>query len=337
MALRIFTFNLIKAHKNLFQNNQWNSSVLKYVNYGTEVTVSAAPSAFKKQKISKAMKAYLERAHEHDEFMKTQQLEYQIGKRHLANMMGEDPETFTQEDINNAVEYLFPSGLYEKKARPSIRSPDEVFPARKAAEFDETGRPFHSFFYTGTPNFYKLLYDIVEELNKLYDLEERLLRRGQRADPNQKIDLTGFSWVSKDELELRLVEKIGDIGYDNFLNAMNRLIENPFSYKCKAFIDQYTKTLISRSSEIEIPKPQIDANGRQYITTYECLRKTARGDVTVRVPGTGKISINGQDISYFEDIQPREQSRIKCGCKDDPVKLDEQFFCDIPNLNMYCG
>lgn len=46
------------------------------------------------------MKAYLERAQEHDEFMKTQQLEYQIGKRHLANMMGEDPETFTQEDID---------------------------------------------------------------------------------------------------------------------------------------------------------------------------------------------------------------------------------------------
>ena len=46
------------------------------------------------------MKAYLERAQEHDEFMKTQQLEYQIGKRHLANMMGEDPETFTQDDVD---------------------------------------------------------------------------------------------------------------------------------------------------------------------------------------------------------------------------------------------
>lgn len=46
------------------------------------------------------MTAYLERAQEHDEFMKTQHLDYQIGKRHLANMMGEDPETFTQEDID---------------------------------------------------------------------------------------------------------------------------------------------------------------------------------------------------------------------------------------------
>lgn len=39
----------------------------------------------------------------------------------------------------------------------------------------------------------------------------------------------------------------------------------------------------------------------------ECLRKTARGDVTLRSPGTGKISINGQDIRYFSDIQCKEQ------------------------------
>lgn len=72
----------------------------QYANYSTEVTVQAAPLAVKKQKVSKAMKAYLERAQEHDDFIKTQQLEYQIGKRHLANMMGEDPETFTQEDVD---------------------------------------------------------------------------------------------------------------------------------------------------------------------------------------------------------------------------------------------
>lgn len=49
------------------------------------------------------MKAYLERAKEHDDFMKTQDLEFQIGKRHLANMMGADAETFTQEDIDVSI------------------------------------------------------------------------------------------------------------------------------------------------------------------------------------------------------------------------------------------
>lgn len=35
-----------------------------------------------------------------DEFMKKEITEYEIGKRHLANMMGEDPECFTQADID---------------------------------------------------------------------------------------------------------------------------------------------------------------------------------------------------------------------------------------------
>jgi hypothetical protein len=35
-----------------------------------------------------------------DEFMKEQLLQYNIGTRHLANMMGEDPDTFTQEDVD---------------------------------------------------------------------------------------------------------------------------------------------------------------------------------------------------------------------------------------------
>lgn len=72
--------------------------------FATDVTVQAAPAAVQKQRVSKAMRAYLKRATEHDEFMKTQHLEFQIGKRHLANMMGADAETFTQEDID--VRYL---------------------------------------------------------------------------------------------------------------------------------------------------------------------------------------------------------------------------------------
>lgn len=34
------------------------------------------------------------------EFIQKQVEEFNIGKRHLANMMGEDPENFTQEDVD---------------------------------------------------------------------------------------------------------------------------------------------------------------------------------------------------------------------------------------------
>lgn len=39
----------------------------------------------------------------------------------------------------------------------------------------------------------------------------------------------------------------------------------------------------------------------------DCPRKEARADVTVYYPGTGKLSINGKGIEFFDDIQAREQ------------------------------
>lgn len=45
-----------------------------------------------------------------------------------------------------------------------------------------------------------------------------------------------------------------------------------------------------------------------YCTMFtECLRKRARGDVTLVAPGTGKISINDKPITYFGYDQCREQ------------------------------
>jgi small subunit ribosomal protein S9 len=45
----------------------------------------------------------------------------------------------------------------------------------------------------------------------------------------------------------------------------------------------------------------------------ECLRKSARGEVTVRSPGTGLITINNQSIEYFEHLQDREQVGCTAG------------------------
>jgi hypothetical protein len=38
-----------------------------------------------------------------DDFLKEQLLQYNVGKRHLANMMGEDPDAFTQEDVDVSI------------------------------------------------------------------------------------------------------------------------------------------------------------------------------------------------------------------------------------------
>ena len=53
------------------------------------------------------------------------------GKRWLARMMGSDPDTFTQQDIDEAISYLLPSSLFAKDARPSLRHPYDLFPKAK--------------------------------------------------------------------------------------------------------------------------------------------------------------------------------------------------------------
>lgn len=287
------------------------SNISKYSSVSNQETVMNQLTDWetlsKKKKISKAMKAYLERAKEHDEFMKRQQFEYDIGKRHLANMMGEDPATFTQKDVDRAIEYLFPSGIYDPAARPLMKPPDEIFPARKAAEFDEAGRPHHFLFYTSKPNFTKLLYDVVENIQELYSFEDKVIKKKAKPDSNATMDLNNSVWINKDQLEKILVESLTDLEYNNFLAVMERLLSLPYSYRHKEFIDKYRKPLAAQKFALEIPKPSYDEEGHAFVTTYECLRKSARGHVTIRSPGVGKITINGKDLTYFKDVQPREQ------------------------------
>lgn len=39
-----------------------------------------------------------------------------------------------------------------------MKPPEEIFPAKKEAEFDESGRPYHFLFYTSRPRFYQLMH-----------------------------------------------------------------------------------------------------------------------------------------------------------------------------------
>ncbi|XP_044731666.1 28S ribosomal protein S9, mitochondrial [Chrysoperla carnea] len=298
--------DMISSVCNQFMNFNVNGAKYGTVSSDTDKTAVVSTSVPQK-KTSKAMKAYLERAKEHDEFMQQQNTEYQIGKRHLANMMGEDPETFTQDDIDNAIEYLFPSGIYDPKARPCMKHPEEIFPQRKAAEFDEIGRPYHFLFFTGKPNYYQLLHDIVNNIQDLNKFEDAANRKGTRPDSTRSVQLAGSTWVSKDELSKILLEPVDDRDYEQFVMAFDRLASHPYAYRINDFIQNYRRTLMAQTSKYAVPKLQYDENGRAFVTTYECLRKTARGHVTMYSPGTGKITINGQDINYFKDLQPREQ------------------------------
>lgn len=149
-----------------------------------------------------------------------------------------------------------------------MKPPEEVFPQRKAAEFDESGRPYHNFFYTGKPNFFKFLHDIVAHTLECNRFEDRMIRQMKKPDPALQIDLSGTQWISKDALELKLVETIRDIEYNNFVNAITRLANHPYSYRVVDFIDQYHRKLMNQAVMLEIPKPQIAQDGRSFITVY---------------------------------------------------------------------
>ena len=53
------------------------------------------------------------------------------GKRWLARMMGEDPDNFSQKDVDEAIAYLLPSSLFAKDARPVMKHPYDLFPKTK--------------------------------------------------------------------------------------------------------------------------------------------------------------------------------------------------------------
>ncbi|XP_071445385.1 small ribosomal subunit protein uS9m isoform X2 [Hetaerina americana] len=253
------------------------------------------------------MSLYLQRSKEHDEFMKKQQVAYRIGKRHLANMMGEDPETFGQEDIDKAIEYLFPCGLYEPRARPVMKPPEEIFPERKAAEFDESGRPYHFLFYTGKPNYYQQLYDTASIIDSLNKYEDGQIKKNMYPSKENELDLSGSEWIAKEDLEKFLVETISDREYENFVKAMERLVCHPYASRIKDHVFKFRKLLMSQTKTEDIPKPEVREDGKSVVHVTEASRKTAIAKATLTYPGSGNIRINGMDILYFTNLQSREQ------------------------------
>lgn len=52
------------------------------------------------KKMNRAARVFLERAKQYDEMLQEADHEYKIGMRHLAKMMGVEPDTFTQADAD---------------------------------------------------------------------------------------------------------------------------------------------------------------------------------------------------------------------------------------------
>jgi len=267
-----------------------------------------------KKHLIPAMKFYMEKKKKHDAFIAKERSEFELGKKHLANMMGMDYETMTQEDIDKAIEYLFPSGLYDPDARPKMKPPEEIFPRQRDAEFNEEGRPFHPFFYTTFPTFGQTMYEVVDHIENLTFFSDRMSKQNKSPDPTLVISDASLSttrWMTKDELSTLFFEQITERQVNELTEALERLLENEFSYKAKDFIFKFRKP-IGAIQAVEDPlEPQFDETGRSYVE-YLGLRMSAVAKVRVTKPGTGVFKIthidypeHESDIRYFYSMKDR--------------------------------
>uniref|UniRef100_A0A3B4FP72 Small ribosomal subunit protein uS9m n=1 Tax=Pundamilia nyererei TaxID=303518 RepID=A0A3B4FP72_9CICH len=239
------------------------------------------------------------------EYIQKQVEEYEIGKRHLANMMGEDPENFTQEDIDRSITYLFPSGLFEKTARPLMKLIH--FPLHKAVQWGADGRPFHFLFYTGKQSYYSLMHDLYGKILKIEKHQDHLRAKGLFSQDAQLISLGPSRWLTKEELELLLVETISTHDYDRFIKLMEHMLVMPYSSTEEEFVQRYRRLLEAQSLKQLVPLLEKDENGMAF-STAEGRRKTSDSSVILRDCGSGHITVNGQDyLQYFPVLQDREQ------------------------------
>jgi len=84
-----------------------------------------------------------------------------------------------------------------------------------------------------------VLYDVVETLENCLFFNDRMLSQGKRPDEEQMLrdnKLATTRWINREEMEERLRESITEAQHEEFIEAIERLTFQYFSYKYKDFI-----------------------------------------------------------------------------------------------------
>ncbi|ESO02460.1 hypothetical protein HELRODRAFT_154121 [Helobdella robusta] len=270
------------------------------------------------------MRMYLERAQAHNAFMSEEIAEFEMGRRHLANIMGLDPENITQDDIDKAIEYLLPSGLFVKKARPMLKHPLEILPKQKAAQFGLDGRPYSSFFYTGKPTYVECLHNLSLKLVELKKYEGDRITLGVKFDQSQQLKLTGSQWYDHNTMEDKFSEKLSEQEYNVLISTLEHLSKLPYSYMERVLIFQYRLDLKRQNLMLNLEKKavQYDAKGKGFHED-EGKRKTAMAKVRLYEKGTGIVTVNGRPfLDFFPRLADREQVLFPLQLTDKLCKVD---------------
>ncbi|KHN74746.1 putative 40S ribosomal protein S9, mitochondrial [Toxocara canis] len=236
--------------------------------------------------------------------------QYELGKRHLANIMGIDPNSITQEDIDKAIAYLFPSGLTDPLAQPVMKPPEEIMPKFHKLTFDDEGRPVGSLFYTVKPKFYRLLSDIGIKTSRLMQYQHEQILKNAKWTPEQELVLSGSAWISKEDLAKKLEESITNEMYAQLIIAFDYLCSLPFSSMERDFIFEYRKEIASGTGNRlfgpQIPAVELVPESNRRMAHSKTSVKRTSVEVTVSDAGTGKYTVNGHGIDEFRSLQARE-------------------------------
>jgi small subunit ribosomal protein S9 len=264
----------------------------------------------KSTQISTAIQLYLRRSKEHEMKILEHRDEYNIGKEHLARIMGEDPDNFTQEQIDAAIEYLMPSGLFSPRARPKLKPPEDIFPMKKSLQCDLQGRPVHHMYYTRKPNYYALMHEAAFKLEDLKKEEDNLIREEsyKLSLNNSELSLVSSEWISYEEFKEKMLENVSELDYKAWIKIMERIAKHPCAHIIEEFIMKHRKVIFKQKEDQDLPEPQIDPlSNRRFVESYG-QRKNAIARLTLYVPGKGKLHINGVSLlQKFPGIGDREQ------------------------------
>ena len=242
-----------------------------------------------------------------EDFINLKVEEYNLSKRRLAQMMGENPETFTADDVKNAIKYLFPSDLFYRSARPSMEHPRKVFPAATKIEADKEGRPYHHLFYMRHP-------EVSSALSEVYS---KILEAQQMHDDNcdklppPPLNLEDSHWISINAVEklLSCATAIPERLYQDLIAQLERLVEEKYAENFKDYIMKYRVKVTLQRATTDIPEVKVDEDGRKY-SEGRGKRKTAIASAKVFENGSGKITINGKPMGEFFNLIPDRETLV---------------------------
>nr|XP_039260045.1 28S ribosomal protein S9, mitochondrial-like [Styela clava] len=260
-----------------------------------------------------------------DEFLIKQAEKYKLNKRRLANMMGEDPDTYNDEDMKRSIRYLFPSDL-DEEVLPSMEHPSKLYTSQLRIHWDENGRPLHYLYYSKKQNLNHLLHEIYQyiiDARKMGNTRKRSSSLKTQMSENQmedcievdmsnedskKLNLDGTRWMTDVEISREILdgEAVTPMGYRQLIAQLGRLLEEENAFIAEDLIMKLRKTVPIVSMLGDVKEYEVLDDGTK-CAEAEGIKKSAVAKVKLLSPGTGKITINEQPfLNYFTFISDRQ-------------------------------